>query len=130
MAEKEPEEKKIIIDEDWKHEAQAEKEKLVREEDEQKLVSETKEAEAPDQKIPRGDFSGLVSMLTTQAFYAMGMLQVEGQTREPDLDMARYNIDLLQTLEEKSKGNLSDEEQTVLENTLGQLRMAFVKLSG
>ena len=69
-------------------------------------------------------------MLTTQAFYAMGELRMEGQEeREPDMELAKYNIDMLETLEEKTKGNLSDQEQKVLTETLNQLRMAFVKMS-
>jgi hypothetical protein len=58
------------------------------------------------------------------------MLQVEGQKKEPDLEMAKYNIDMLETIEEKTKGNLSEEEKKVLENMLSQVRMAYVKVAG
>ena len=123
------EEKKIIVDEDWKKEAKAEKEKLAAEEQ-----MEKKEAQQAGQQqrgqIPPGDFSALVSLLVTQALYAMGAIQVEGQPqREPDLDLAKYNIDMLGTLEEKTKGNLSEQEAKVLENTLSQVRMAYVQIS-
>jgi hypothetical protein len=70
-------------------------------------------------------------MLVTQALFALGLLQVEGQEeKEPDLELAKYNIDMLETIEEKTKGNLTKEEKKILENTLGQVRMAYVKLAG
>ena len=58
------------------------------------------------------------------------MLQVEGQKKEPDLETAKYNIGMLETVEEKTKGNLSEEEKKVLESTLNQVRMAYVKVAG
>ena len=119
------EEKKIIIDEDWKQEAQKEKEILAAEEEAEK---EQKEGRGP---IPPGNFAALVSMLTTQALFAMGFLQIKGQeNREPDLELAKYNIDMLETLEEKTKGNLTEQEQKVLADTLTELRMGYVKIAG
>ena len=44
--------------------------------------------------------------------------------------MAKYNIDMLQTIEEKTKGNLTEQEEKVLADTLNQLRMAYVKVAG
>jgi hypothetical protein len=129
MAEKEKkEEKKIIIDEDWKQEAQREKEILAAQEEAEKEKAEAKGRRGP---LPKGDFAALVSMLVTQALFALGMLQVEGQgKKEPDLEIAKYNIDMLETIEEKTKGNLSEEEKKVLESTLNQIRMAYVKVTG
>ena len=107
--EKKKEEKKIIVDEDWKQQAQKEKEVLAAQE-------EAGEEKAQDEKsqrgpLPKGDFAALVSMLVTQAFFALGMLKVEGQEKEPDLELAKYNIDMLETLEEKTKGNLTEDEE-------------------
>jgi hypothetical protein len=129
MAEKEKkEEKKIIVDEDWKAEAQREKEILAaQEEAEKKMTPEEKQARGP---LPQGNFAALISMLTTQALFALGLLQVKRQEkREPDLELAKYNIDMLETLEEKTKGNLSKEEEAVLANTLNELRMGYVKVA-
>jgi len=126
--EKKEEEKKIIIDEDWKQEAQKEKEILAAQEKGEKEKAQKKgKARGP---LPKGDFAALISMLVTQALFALGVLEVEGQEREPDLEMAKYNIDMLETLEEKTRGNLSKEEETVLKNTLKQVRMAYVKATG
>jgi hypothetical protein len=121
------EEKKIIIDEDWKQEAQKEKEILAAEEE----AEEAQEDGAGRGSLPPGNFAALVSMLTTQALFALGFLQIKGQEkREPDLAMAKYNIDMLETLQEKTKGNLTDEEQKVLSDTISELRMGFVKMTG
>jgi hypothetical protein len=129
MAEEKKEEKKIIIDEDWKQEAQKEKEILAAQEEAEKEKS--KEEEMPRGPLPEGNFAALVSMLTTQALFALGLLQIKGQEkREPDLEMAKYNIDMLQTLQEKTKGNLTNEEETVLSNTLNDLRMGYVQVAG
>jgi hypothetical protein len=130
MAEpKENQEKKIIVDEDWKQEAQKEKEILAaQEKDEKDKAAEQNEARG---SLPPGNFAALISMLTTQALFALGLLQIKGQEKkEPDLELAKYNIDMLETLEEKTKGNLTPEEQTVLTNTLNELRMGYVKIAG
>jgi hypothetical protein len=126
--EKKQEEKKIIVDEDWKQQAQKEKEILAAQEKAEKKKSrEERKARGP---IPRGNFAGLISMLTTQALFALGLLEVKGQEkREPDLELARYNIDMLETLQEKTKGNLTKEEERVLENTLNELRMSYVAVA-
>jgi len=129
MAEEKKQEKKIIVDEDWKHEAQREKEILAaKEEAEKKKEKKEEKSHGP---LPEGNLAALISTLTTQALFALGLLQVKGQEkREPDLELAKYNIDMLQTLEEKTKGNLSQEEETVLSNTLNELRMGYVKVAG
>ena len=129
--EKTEEEPRIIVDEDWKAEAQKEKEVLAAQEKAEKAVQEEekqkKKARGP---VPPGNFAALVSTLATQAVYSMGLMPVAGQDKpEPDLEMARFNIDMLATVEEKTKGNLSEDEERVLKNTLSELRMTFVKLS-
>jgi len=125
------EEKKIIIDEDWKEQAQKEKEVLAAKEQEEKKKHEDEEPEAgPGGPMPEGNFAALVSMLTTQALFALGLIRVRGEEeRTPDLEMARYNIDMLQILSEKTKGNLTPEEEQMLKGTLGDLRMGFVSVA-
>jgi len=129
MANEEKKDKKIIIDESWKQEAQREKEVLAAKEEEQKKQEEAEEPKRGG-RLPPGDLAALISMLTTQALFALGLLQLRGEEeREPDLELARYNIDLLQTLEDKTKGNLTPEEQQLLKNTLSELRMGYVNVS-
>lgn len=127
MADKDNDDKKIIVDEDWKAQAQKEKEDLVKE-------TEAKEAEdvqtQEKREMPAADFSGLVSMLTTQAFFALGLIRgEEDKEQPPDLQLAKYNIDLLDVIEQKSKGNLNEDEEKLLSGALHQLHMAFVKIS-
>jgi hypothetical protein len=129
MAKEKEQEKKIIVDEDWKQEAQKEKEILAAQEDTEK--KEKQEKDRPHGPLPEGNFAALISMLTTQALFALGLLQIKGQEeRKPDLELAKYNIDMLQVLEDKTKGNLSKEEEIVLANTLNELRMGYVKVAG
>ena len=118
------EEKKIIVDEDWKSQAQREKEILTAQEKQE-------ESALPGHgPLPPGNLAALISTLVTQALFALGAIKVEGQAdKEPDLELAKYNIDMLETLEEKTKGNLSEEEQKVLTNTLNEVRMAYVKMT-
>jgi hypothetical protein len=122
--------KKIIVDEDWKHEAQHDKEVLAAKEAEEKKT-EPAEGEGPGRSgpLPEGNLAALISMLTTQTLFALGFLQIKGEEeREPDLDLARYNVELLTSLEEKTKGNLTPEEKQLLKNTLSELRMGYVSV--
>jgi hypothetical protein len=129
MTKEEKQEKKIIVDENWKQEAQKEKEILAAQEE-----AEDKEKQQEEQQhgpLPEGNLAALISMLATQALFALGLLQIKGQEeRKPDLELAKYNIDMLQVLEEKTKGNLTKEEEIVLSNTLNELRMSYVKVAG
>jgi hypothetical protein len=129
MAKEKEQEKKIIVDEDWKQQAQKEKEILAAQEEAEK--KDEQQEEPSHGPLPEGNFAALISMLTTQALFALGLLQIKGQEeRKPDLEMAKYNIDMLQVLEEKTRGNLSKEEEAVLANTLNELRMGYVKVAG
>ena len=69
-----------------------------------------------------------------QQFYLSGMLQMgagaqEGQRPRVDIMGARATIDLLGVLAEKTKGNLTDAEDRMLQSVLFELRMAFLELS-
>jgi len=125
-------EKKLIIDDDWKEEARREKEILAAKEKEAQEKTEEAQTHGRSGPLPPAELSGLVSMLATQAFFALGLVRTQeepDEAKEPDLEMAKFNIDLLGMLEEKTKGNLSDQEAKLLKETLSQLRMAFVQIS-
>ena len=125
MAEEKKDEKKIIVDEDWKEQAKKEKEVLAAQEEAEKQQREKRRG-----PLPKGDFEGLVSMLFTQTLFSLGFIQMkDDEKRPPDLALAKYNIDMLEMLEEKTKGNLTDEEQKTLVHTLSELRMAYVKVA-
>jgi hypothetical protein len=127
MAENEKKEKKIIVDEDWKAQARKDKDILAAQE---KVEHDEQEQEKKRPPLPPADFAGLVNTFTTQAFFAMGILRTKEDKDIPaDLELAGYNIDMLEVLGTRTSGNISDEEKKMLDNTLHQLRMAFVKVS-
>src|SRR4030042_3603789 len=120
-------EKKIIIDQDWKAEARKEKEILAAQEQAEEKKKEETQRHGP---LPKGNLAALMSMLATQTVFALGLLQVEGQEdKEPDLELARHNIDMLETLEGKTKGNLTKAEEKALKDNLNELRMGYVKVA-
>jgi hypothetical protein len=128
MTEEKNDKKKIIIDEDWKQQAKKEKEVLAEKEEAEKKEAGQEKRQGP---LPQGDLAALVSMLFTQTLFSLGFIQAKGQEkREPDLALAKYNIDMLETLEEKTKGNLSEDEQQAITTALSELRMAYVKVAG
>ena len=89
-------------------------------------------AEGSEFPIPAADFSFLVESILMQTQMQLGLLQFgeEDQTpEEPNLPLARHSIDLLAMLEVKTKGNLTTEEQRLLENGLTELRFRYVQVA-
>jgi hypothetical protein len=82
--------------------------------------------------LPPPTFEFLVFSLKAQAEFRMGLLPMgeEGMGDEPDLPTARHAIDMLAMLQEKTRGNLSMEEQRLIENSLTELRFRFVQVTG
>jgi hypothetical protein len=80
--------------------------------------------------LPPASFTFFVLSLRAQAEMQLGLMNY-GQEEEsqPDLQMARHTIDLMAVLRDKTKGNLSLEEQRMLENSLTELRFRFVQVS-
>jgi len=60
---------------------------------------------------------------------AAGNKELEGKRKE-NLELARFTIDLLGVLEEKTRGNLSEEEDQVLQKSLADLRLLYVRTTG
>jgi hypothetical protein len=80
--------------------------------------------------IPPASFMFLVVSLRAQAEMQLGLMNFsEEEKGQPDLQLARHTIDMLGVLLEKTKGNLSIEEQRMLENSLTELRFRFVQVS-
>jgi hypothetical protein len=84
-----------------------------------------------DMPLPPADFTFLVSSLMFQAQMELGLLHFgdEQDRPEPNLPRAKHSIDLLGALEEKTKGNLTIEEERLLSNGLTELRFRFVQVS-
>jgi len=74
-------------------------------------------------------FEHLVQQLYVSALMQMGAATPEGQRPRVDIIGARQSIDLLGVLEEKTKGNLTENEERVLESILFELRMTFLELT-
>jgi hypothetical protein len=81
--------------------------------------------------LPPPTFEFLIFSLKTQADIRLGLLPfgAEGNEEPLDLPAARHVIDLLAMLSEKTRGNLSMEEQRLIENSLTELRFRFVQVS-
>ena len=109
------EEIKKKIDESWKNQADKEK----------------KEASVKHEVYHEPTFSIFLSSLSMQAMIALGRLEnpVTGKT-EKNLEQARFLIDTLGILKEKTKGNLTADEEKLIEAGLFNLRMMYVEERG
>jgi len=82
------------------------------------------------EELPRVDFSTFVLSLGTSALYHLGVVahpETGGKLEIPELVLARNTIDTLEMLEEKTRGNLEEQERELLESLLYELRMRFVE---
>ena len=86
----------------------------------------------PDEEGFEGEATGfetLVSYLSTTAMFQLGLLAGPGGERiPPDFVNARHTLDILEVLQEKTRGNLSTNEVRLLDEVLYELRMRFVAL--
>ncbi len=89
-------------------------------------------AEAP-RMPPHGaqspGFMDLVAVLAEPIAFLLGDAQLPDGQSAQDLPRARLHIDLLAVLQEKTRGNVSEQETAVLEDLLAQLRMRYVEKS-
>ncbi|MFA7706385.1 MAG: DUF1844 domain-containing protein [Candidatus Omnitrophota bacterium] len=107
-------ETKKKVDEDWKQKVE-------------------KEKQAPKEEgkftPPEPDFKFFITTLALQVSIALGhMANPETQKTQKDPAQAKFIIDTLGMLQEKTKGNLTPEETQLLENLLYELRVAYLAL--
>jgi len=103
---------KKSVDESWKEQAQKDKEAL---------------KEGPGFIPPEADFTFFVTTLALQATIFLGSIENPATNKkEEDLPQAKFLIDTLGMLQEKTKGNLKEEEGKLLENVLYELRMQYL----
>lgn len=147
---------KLHIDDDWKKEAQREKERLAKKAAAASAGAGAAAAASPaasasagmdpraamagmagqagstgqgedGEALPEASFQTLVSMLASQALLYMGAIpDPQSGRRIAMFDMARHNIDLLEVIEAKTAGNLDDEEKSLIGSTLYELRSHYV----
>ncbi len=81
-----------------------------------------------DEKKPTIDFYTFVLSLGSSAFMYLGDAPhpETGQPVPANLDLAKQTIDLLDMLHEKTRGNLTPEEEKFMENLLTDLRLRYV----
>lgn len=141
----------LHIDTDWKKQAQEEKRKLA-EEAEKRQQQEQKAAVAGGsvgpgpagaargpsgragasggkRELPPASFASIVQSIMTQALFYLGDIPSASGEGSINLDMARHHIDALAILEQKTRGNLSPDEQKLLDAALYETRMRFVGIA-
>ncbi|MBM4019636.1 MAG: DUF1844 domain-containing protein [Planctomycetes bacterium] len=150
----EPDRPRLHIDADWKRQAQEEKERLGREVEQARARPAPGPASGPaspgaagaaaaaagfgagaapqaGEGLPPPSFSTLVQTLATQAAIFMSdQADPETGLSLRNLDLAKHHIDLLRVLEEKTRGNLTEQEKGLLETVLYDLLMAYVESAG
>jgi hypothetical protein len=122
---------KIHVDADWKAQAQAEKERLAEKEREQQENAAAEGAGGPEGRgLPEANFKALMGTLASQALMGLGTM------RDPksghvvvDLEGSQFAIDLLQVLEDATKGNITEEDASEMTLVLAELRARFVQLT-
>jgi hypothetical protein len=131
----------LSVDDDWKRQAQEEKKRLAEQEQQQAAASATPPAEPAEPATPTGrrkaapgeapaaSFATIAQSMLTQTLYFLGDLAGRGGQPMMNLDMARYQIDQLTILEEKTKGNLTAEERQFLDSALYEARNRFVAVA-
>lgn len=79
-------------------------------------------SESQPRGLPPVTFSSFIVSLASSAMSSLG----QGSSREVDLAMARHSIDILRVLEQKTRGNLDDEEKKLLESVLYDVQVRYV----
>lgn len=143
---------KIIVDNDWKAQARAEKERMAMEQSkaaEQAKASQYASASAApspagaavpgaaaapggrpaSRKLPDANFATLVNSIASQALFAMGAIaDPQSGRRFVDLDVAKHQIDTMRVLDEVTANNLTEDEKQLLDRTLYELRNHYVQV--
>lgn len=143
-------EPKIFIDEGWKAQVQREREEAARKaaEEAQRKAEEAERnsqavsvpGEAPPLEALDGEyaeeeeegpveasFMTLVASMATQAMFSLGVMAAPGARQVMvNLDQAKFSIDTLEMLQEKTRGNLTEEEQGGLAEAIAELQRIYV----
>lgn len=134
-------EKKDFIIKDKRMFAEGEKDQEIKEEaakppKEEVKASESEEAAAPekdttDYQLPKINFATFIFSLNSSVLVQLGLIEDPATGKKTkNLPLAKQTIDILGMLEEKTRGNLTKDEETMLKNILYDLRMIYVKEKG
>ena len=122
--------RRIFSDDSEDHDQKEEQQETATVEKTSKETTDKDEAEpakdAPP--LPEINFATFIFSLNSSVLVHLGMLEdpATGQ-KQKNLPLAKQTIDILGMLEEKTKGNLTEDEATLLKNILYDLRMIYVK---
>lgn len=155
MAEEQP---SLHIDTDWKKQAQLEKKRLAEEAAKRAAVpaapppplasgivappatatpaptaaaaaASTTRRGAGQRQLPPPSFASIVQSAMTQVLFYLGDLATSTGAAGLDLDMAKHHLDTLAVLEEKTKNNLTEQEQSLLDAALYETRSRFISVA-
>jgi hypothetical protein len=93
------------------------------------IDSMLRQANANSAATQETTFEHVIQSIYVSAIMAMGAATDQGQQPRIDIVGARQSIDMLSILQEKTKGNLTEKEQRLLQNALFDLRMMFVEIT-
>jgi hypothetical protein len=141
----------LHVDSDWKKQAQEEKRKLAEAEEKRKAAmpppapagvvttappsgAPTARGAAPGERrdgkeMPPASIGTLVQSTLTQVLLYLGELAVRGGQSMLNLDMAKHHVDTLGVLAEKTKGNLSPDEQSLMDTAVYEAQMRFIRVA-
>jgi len=109
------------------------KEETAKPSNEEVKASESEEAAAPeedktDYQLPKINFATFIFSLNSSVFMQLGLIDDPATGKKTKkLPLAKQTIDILGMLEEKTRGNLTKDEENMLKNILYDLRMIYVK---
>lgn len=130
-------EPELIVDTDWKEQVAREREssdEATSQDESQSSEPSTPNEDAAANEMPApppASFTVLISMLFSQAMAMLGQMP-DPSSGETTINkpFAKHYIDTLEMLQEKTKGNLDDEETSMLSEALHALRMMYVNAKG
>jgi len=112
------------------------KEETAKPSKEEAKASESQEAPAPEEdktdfQLPKINFATFIFSLNSSVLVQLGLIDDPATGKKTkNLPLAKQTIDILGMLEEKTQGNLTKDEETMLKNILYDLRMIYVKEKG
>jgi len=129
---KDEEQEKVFVVKDKRFSAKKEEKGESQIKEEGKIVGTSQEdISAQEEPLPEVDFTNFIFSLSTSVLIQLGEIQDPfTQKSAKNLPLAKQTIDLIGMLKEKTKGNLTPEEERVMEYVLYDLRMRYVKAAG
>ncbi|MGD9246072.1 MAG: DUF1844 domain-containing protein, partial [Desulfobacterales bacterium] len=112
------------------------KEEATKPSEEEVEESKSEEAIGPeedktDYQLPKINFATFIFSLNSSVLVQLGLIDDPATGKKTrNLPLAKQTIDILGMLEEKTQGNLTKDEETMLKNILYDLRMIYVKEKG